>query len=98
MIHPLLNAASTHYQDEKSAIELLEETATLGEQIGWCKGNIFKYKYRQDKKGQKESDLIKIKTYEDYLQFLSWCSFKISKDIICKDAYKSRELNIIYQL
>ena len=40
------------------------------EMIGVCKANIFKYRYRLNKKGQKKSDLAKIKTYKKYLKLL----------------------------
>ncbi len=68
MIHPLINKSATnHYNiDGTSAVEELEKELSIREMIGFCSGNIFKYKYRQDRKGQKEADLIKIKTYEDY--------------------------------
>lgn len=69
--HPLINPESSHYDDEKkTAIEELEEQLNLVEMMGACRFNIFKYKYRQDKKGQKQADLKKIETYENYLKFL----------------------------
>ncbi len=70
-LHPLINKESSHYDtNETTAIEELEKRLTVTEMIGFCKANIFKYSYRMDKKGQKESDLVKIKTYEDYLELL----------------------------
>jgi len=70
-LHPLINKESSHYDTGKtSAIEELEKVLTVTEMIGFCKANIFKYQYRLDEKGQKESDLQKIKTYEDYLTLL----------------------------
>jgi len=72
MRHPLLNPESAGHYDsgEKTAIEELEETATVAEQIGWCKGNIFKYRYRHDLKGEAIKDLKKLETYEKYLHLL----------------------------
>lgn len=70
-LHPLINKESAHYDTGKtSAIEELEKRLTVTEMIGFCKANIFKYEYRLEEKGQKESDLTKIKTYEDYLALL----------------------------
>ena len=70
-LHPLINPDSPHYEAEgKSAIELLEEQLTVKEMIGFCKGNIFKYEYRAEHKGQKDSDFKKIQTYKDYLELL----------------------------
>ncbi len=70
-LHPLINKASPHYdKGKKSAIEELEKQLTVTEMIGFCKGNIFKYRYRLEDKGQKESDLKKIQTYENYLKLL----------------------------
>ena len=70
-LHPLINKDSSHYdKGKKSAIEELEKQLTVTEMIGFCKGNIFKYRYRLEDKGQKESDLKKIQTYENYLKLL----------------------------
>lgn len=70
-LHPLINKSSLHYDTGKtSAIEELEKVLTVTEMIGFCKGNIFKYQYRLEEKGQKESDLAKIKTYKAYLSLL----------------------------
>jgi len=71
-MHPLINPDSAAYYDagERTAIEMLEEIATVSEQIGWCKGNIFKYTHRQAHKGQQAADRHKIKTYEAYLALL----------------------------
>ncbi len=72
MRHPLLNIESAgHYdQKDKTAIHLLEESATVAEQVGWCKGNIAKYKYRCKYKGEEAKDIKKIETYENYLLLL----------------------------
>ena len=70
-LHPLINKDSPHYDTgKKSAIEELEKRLTVTEMIGFCKGNIFKYRYRLEHKGNKESDLKKIETYENYLKLL----------------------------
>lgn len=72
MRHPLLNPQSTHYSPAgvASAIELYEKQATVQEGIGFCKGNLFKYSYRLEKKNQRQDDLAKIETYENYLRLL----------------------------
>ena len=89
MIYDLINPDSTYYEDDgRIAIEELEKTATLSDQIGWCKGNIFKYEFRKNKKGQKLSDEIKIETFKNYLQLLSYCFCELRRDMICKEAYK----------
>jgi aminopeptidase C len=70
-LHPLINKESPHYDTEKtSAIEELEKVLTVTEMIGFCKGNIFKCQYRAEHKGQRESDIKKIETYENYLSLL----------------------------
>ena len=86
MIHPLLNTDSRHYDKpgEKPAILKLETQATLIEQIGWAKGNIFKYKARL---GRKDSTTIakderKIETFENYLYILEDCKYKEESDTV----------------
>jgi len=70
-LHPLINKESSHYDTGKtSAIEELEKVLTVTEMIGFCKANIFKYRYRLEEKGQKDSDIKKIRTYENYLSLL----------------------------
>ena len=71
-LHPLINKDSIHYQanDRKPAIEELEEVLSIREMIGFTLGNIFKYEYRLEEKGQMKDDLIKIKTYTAYLDEL----------------------------
>jgi hypothetical protein len=72
MKHTLLNPDSRHYDNgtDKPDIYKLEECLTVAELIGWCNGNICKYSLRKHKKGQKESDEKKIKTYKAYKKFL----------------------------
>ena len=72
-LHPLINPNSMHYENnagQPNAISLLEDKLTVPEMRGFAKGNIFKYELRKDKKGQLESDLIKIYTYKMYLLVL----------------------------
>ena len=68
MKHPLLNPKSKHYQKAgcKPAIQELEERLNIYECIGYAKGNINKYSYRIDQKGQEKTDAEKIETYEKY--------------------------------
>lgn len=70
-LHPLINKNSPHYDNEgTNAIAELEKQLNIREMIGFVKGNIFKYNYRKEEKGQIKSDLEKIKTYEAYLEAL----------------------------
>lgn len=73
--HPLKNPESKHYELWLGceSIEVLEATLSIDELIGWCKGNILKYRLRVSKKGDEKdwlSDLKKIMTYENYLVYL----------------------------
>jgi len=81
MKHPLLNPDSPHYDtDCMPSIYELEKELTLAESIGWCKGNILKYKLRLGKKStidhfdseaeRKAKDIKKIETYEAYRDLL----------------------------
>lgn len=97
-LHPLINKDSVHYEAEgKPAIELLEEQLTVVEMIGFCRGNIFKYKYRADHKGQKESDMKKIETYENYLKLLetTWALTLGAKSV--KDALEELGIKLKYR-
>lgn len=71
MVHPLINKSSMHYNSaEKTAIEMMEEMFTVNEMVAFCEVNIFKYNYRKDHKGQLNSDIAKIATYQNYLLLL----------------------------
>ena len=97
-LHPLINPDSPHYEAEgKTAIELFEEQLTVQEMIGFCKGNIFKYEYRAEHKGQKESDFKKIKTYKDYLELLEsvYDSSPLTKNV--KGAFDILEIKFRYK-
>jgi len=97
MMHPLINKDSAHYDaGGKTAIEELEEMLTLREMIGFCKGNIKKYSYRADYKGQKDSDLRKIKTYRNYLDFLCTLVGIHGEDIKVKEIYIREGIAIKY--
>ena len=81
MKHPLLNESSTHYSSNgKSAIQELEKVQSVASVMGWVDCNLFKYEFRKDLKGQKDSDLKKIATYKAYREVL--------KDLLHK-GYKS---------
>lgn len=88
MRHPLLNPNSTHYhkKEQKSAIELLEQELSLAECIGYAKGNIIKYRYRLETKGQKESDLTKLESYIKYLSWLIGLDIQMINDNNINDA------------
>lgn len=87
MKHPLLNPNSKHYQKEgcKPAIQELEEQLNIYECLGYARGNIIKYSYRIDQKGQVKSDAEKLKTYEKYFYFLLDILPNIAYFIIPKD-------------
>ena len=71
MTHPLINPESKHYaKDGRQSIQDIEEALSVDEMIGACTFNIMKYTLRLDSKGQKEADLKKIKTYQDYKDLL----------------------------
>lgn len=71
MTHPLINPESKHYkQDGKQSIQDIEDELSVDEMIGACTFNIMKYTLRLDTKGQKEADLKKIQTYQDYKDLL----------------------------
>ena len=73
MKHPLLNPDSTHYDNdgEMPDIHTLESIMTISALISWCTGNIYKYQMRLNKKGQAESDMVKIATFNAYKLFLT---------------------------
>lgn len=70
--HPLKNPDSKHYElwDGYESIEALEAIMTKEELIGWCKGNILKYRMRIGKKDDPRAEVRKIITYEKYLKHL----------------------------
>lgn len=69
--HPLINPQSTHYiKDGKQSIEEIENELSVDGMIAACTFNIRKYSLRLESKGQKESDLKKIETYENYKALL----------------------------
>ncbi|MCK9532620.1 MAG: DUF3310 domain-containing protein [Gammaproteobacteria bacterium] len=70
MKHPLLNPKSLHYQHGTPTIQEIESQMGIYACIGFAKGNMIKYKSRLDHKGQKEADLEKLQTYQNYLQWL----------------------------
>jgi len=72
MIHPLLNPNATHYENEGDFPDIyeIEKKMTVCHGIGWCIGNINKYSRRKNKKGQHDADLIKIKDFKRYKEFL----------------------------
>ena len=96
--HPLLNPDSQHYdQEEITGIEALEQEATVIEQIGWAKGNLFKYKRRQPHKGEAEKDARKIETFERYLRLLSQLPPTMER-MITVDAFRKMGIQIDYSM
>ena len=71
----LLNPNSKHYEThDKPDIMLLEDDLTVHHMIGACLFNLGKYALRE--KGQNEADIVKMKTYSDYLDFLQQFDFQ----------------------
>ena len=69
--HPLINQKASHYDaNGEPYIKQLEREISCAEMAGYCYGNIGKYKYRAEHKGQKESDLEKIADYERYFDVI----------------------------
>lgn len=99
MNHPLLNPDSKHYaKDGKQSILTIEETLNMNEMIGACTFNIMKYTLRLESKGQKESDLKKIQTYQDYRDLLVGLRQEHScGHMIVKSAYRFCGLEISYE-
>ena len=72
MRHPLKNNNSKHYDNNgTSAIDELEKILSVSAMMGYAEGNIFKYEFRKEYKGQKASEEEKIKTYKAYRDVLA---------------------------
>ena len=71
-LHPLIDPTQSHYNNEDgtNSIKDTEDKYNMCKVIGFCQINIDKYTKRLDKKGQKESDLVKIQNYKNYLKVL----------------------------
>lgn len=72
--HPLLNPDSSHYKmiGDTEAITYFEKMFTKDELLAWAKITAMKYRMRVGNKSQVDStsDINKIKTYEDYYNYL----------------------------
>jgi len=89
MKHPLLNPKSLYYHAQRiSAIEQLEQELSLSACIGYAEGNIIRYSYRLDYKGQKEEDLEKLETFKKYLQWLRDLEAKVEASTVLTKAAK----------
>ncbi len=98
-VHPLLNPNSKHYDDgKKTTIEVFEEEHTVRQLLNWALLNAEKYMHRQDRKGQKESDLEKIETYKNYMVVLVGLSKKGYADMVCKRAYEKENIEWSYDV
>ncbi len=98
ILHPLINENSNHYLiDGKQSIQSIEEVLSVNEMIGACTFNIMKYKRRLETKGQKESDLKKIQTYQDYKDLLTEMTGKcVCGSIKVYDAYNLCGVKVRY--
>lgn len=58
-----------HYQlfPDMEVIDVLKKVLTLEEFIGFCKGNVIKYKLRAGEKDDTQTDLNKAKEYQQML-------------------------------
>ncbi len=100
MKHPLLNpeSAASYDREGEIAIEVFETKFTLLEALAWCKGNIFKYEWRKDAKGEKESDKKKLETFRAYEELLEEVRTQgvITGFFVVKQAYKMVGLEMQY--
>ena len=71
-VHPLINPESAQHYEMfgKQSIQMLESLYTIDELKIWAEISTMKYRLRIGKKDDPKSELAKIKTYEDYWQFL----------------------------
>ena len=98
MRHPLINTSSTHYsQDGKSAIKELEQLLSVDQMIGFARGNLYKYTFRMNHKGQADSDIAKIKTYRDYLAVLETCSYSARSVKLVSEYFLDAKLEFEYE-
>jgi len=98
--HPLLNPESKHYDDDDeglSFIEQFEEDHTVRQVLSWAIINVEKYMYRQNKKGQKTSDLKKIETYSKYMDVLIKLSQGGYSDMLVMRAYRKEGIIWCYK-
>ena len=69
--HPLLNSDSSHYSlFDDEAIEQFEKMFTTEELMAWSKLNYYKYMFRLGKKDGLDKEVKKMRTYEDYYNYL----------------------------
>ena len=91
-LHKLLTHGSNkqYLVNGKSAIQEMEKELTVNEMIGFCKANIFKYKFRE--KGSNAEDDYKVSKYEAYLEELS----ALQSDLLVSDAWNLLEIKWDY--
>lgn len=74
-LHPLLTEGKNkHYNTdlkERTSLQFLEDQMTVGEMIGFCKGNSLKYLLRE--KGADAEDAAKAEKYHAYREELVKC-------------------------
>ena len=66
------NPNSKHYElwQDLEAIDIIKNTLTKDEYIGFLKGNILKYQLRLGKKDNVEKEIEKIKDYQNELNMI----------------------------
>ena len=72
MKHPLLNPESQHYAmvDGVEAIERMEQMYSIQDLMAWAKISAMKYRLRIGNKDDVVKETKKIKTFEDYYEYL----------------------------
>jgi len=71
MEHPLKNSDSPHYEIfGYQTISDFEKLFTKEELMAWAKITYYKYMFRLGKKDAVDKDLKKMRTYEDYYNYL----------------------------
>jgi hypothetical protein len=70
--HPLINPDSTHYTIMgDNFIDIIERMFTREELMAWAKITVWKYRARIGNKDDIDKEIKKIKTYEDYYNYLA---------------------------
>lgn len=72
--HPLTSPDSPHYQmvDGIESIERMEQMYSKEDLASWAKITAMKYRLRVGHKDHPQSEVDKIKTYENYYKYLTY--------------------------
>lgn len=80
-----------HYQGERECIDIMLDLFGIEAVIGFCKCNIFKYRFRADKKNGEE-DILKAQWYEKKLSELLSTKKELHKNGQVQQMFKSQKL------